>query len=243
MPLTTATACRILAWETAVFQARMARADVDSMVPAQLCDMMEWCRREAVRCLCCLVPVEAVETIRLLEAQGFYFVDLRLTLERSLADEPSSCQVSPAVIRLARSQDVPALRAIAAGSHVDGRFYHDPEVASGRASEFYAEWIEQSCGGTADAVLVADAGEPVGYLTLHREPEGAGRIGLFAVHRAVQGQGIGASLLQAGFAWCVSQGLERVWIVTQGRNLSAQRLYHQQRFRPYAAHLWYHKWW
>lgn len=243
MPLTMAPACRILPWETAVFQARMARADVDGMAPEQLRDMMAWCRREAVRCLCCLVPVEAVQTIRILEAQGFYFVDLRLTLERSLAETPSSCQVSPAVIRPAQSQDVPALRVMAAEGHGEGRFYHDPEVASDRASEFYAEWIEQSCGGTADAVLVADAGGPVGYLTLHREPEGAGRIGLFAVHRAVQGKGIGTSLLQGGFAWCVSQGLERVRVITQGRNLSAQRLYHQQGFCPQAAHLWYHKWW
>src|SRR5213079_3218991 len=87
-----------------------------------------------------------------------------------------------APLRLATEADIPALRAIARESHTDSRFYHDPRFGCDRAAALFETWIEKSCRGWADRVWVADAdGAPAGYVTIHREGNDAGRIGLLAV--------------------------------------------------------------
>ena len=77
-------------------------------------------------------------------------------------------------------------------------------------------WIERSCAGDADAVLVArDNGRDrrdgpdaraVAYVTCHLEPEGAGRIGLVAVSEEMRGRKLGARLLATSVAWFASRG-------------------------------------
>ena len=93
------------------------------------------------------------------------------------------------------------------------------------------------------AAALPEAGALRGYITASLAPGGEGRIGLFAVAGAAQGQGIGGRLVTAAFAWLAGRGAATVSVVTQGRNVRAQRIYQQFGMRTSSLELWYHRWW
>jgi dTDP-4-amino-4,6-dideoxy-D-galactose acyltransferase len=81
-----------------------------------------------------------------------------------------------------------------------------------------------------------------GYVTASAAAGGGGQIGLLAVAEAAQGQGAGGRLVSAALAWLDDRGAGPVRVVTQGRNLRAQRLYQRYGLRSQAVELWYHRW-
>jgi dTDP-4-amino-4,6-dideoxy-D-galactose acyltransferase len=48
--------------------------------------------------------------------------------------------------------------------------------------------------------------------------------------------------VNASLGWFAQHGCDRVQVVTQGRNLAAQRLYQRAGFLTADLKLWYHKW-
>jgi ribosomal protein S18 acetylase RimI-like enzyme len=127
-------------------------------------------------------------------------------------------------------------------NHRDTRFYYDGHFSQRECDTLYETWIERSCNGYTDAVLVAERDrQPAGYITcdLHGD---YGQIGLLGVGEAWQGQGIGQALIDAALHWFGERGIERVQVVTQGRNHRAQRAYQRRGFVSSEVQLWYHRW-
>jgi dTDP-4-amino-4,6-dideoxy-D-galactose acyltransferase len=218
-----------------------------------------WAAREGVECLYFLADAGDPRTARLAEESGFRLVDLRVTLERRGGFGVREAAAAAGVrVRPAAAADLPRLRRIAAASHHDSRFYSDPHFDRGRCDELYAIWIEKSCADPSGIVLVAEvaaaagrvqgaagggAAPPAGYITATLEPGGEGRIGLFAVGAEAQGRGVGGELIAAAFAWFAGRGADPVSVVTQGRNVRAQRLYQKAGMLTRSVELWYHRWW
>ena len=150
-------------------------------------------------------------------------------------------------MRPATAADLPRLCRIAAASHRDSRFYHDPHFDRRRCDALYAGWIETSCADPAGVVLVAaaadPAGPPAGYVTGTIGEDGAGRIGLFAVAANARGRGVGGALIAAVLDWFAGRSADPVSVVTQGRNVRAQRLYQRFGMRTRSVELWFHRWW
>lgn len=237
--------CELLPWDTAFFGVRIARATVSRLTPAVLEQILDWCRAQTVRCLYLLADVDDPQTARLAARAAFLDVGMRVTLEQ----QPTAHVARPSPVQEAvttrpvRGGDVPALKAIAAASYHDSRFFVDPHFTPAKATALFVTWIERSCcEGFADAVWIAErSGEPIGYVTCHLEPS-QGRIGLLGVHPGARGNGVGTLLVQASASWFCAHGVSRVSVVTQGDNRIAQRLYERNGFRPRAVHRWYHKW-
>jgi dTDP-4-amino-4,6-dideoxy-D-galactose acyltransferase len=140
-------------------------------------------------------------------------------------------------------EDVPNLRAIAGVSHRDSRFYFDTSFSEAECNALYETWIEKSCQGYAEAVLVAElAGRAVGYISLHLNEDGTGQIGLIAVSAEARGHGLGKKLINESLRWFASEGANNVVVVTQGRNLAAQRIYQRSGFTLTSVEVWYHRW-
>jgi ribosomal protein S18 acetylase RimI-like enzyme len=57
-----------------------------------------------------------------------------------------------------------------------------------------------------------------------------------------QGRGLGRQLIQAAIGFFERQAATRITVVTQGRNVRAQRLYQRCGFVTESLLLWYH-WW
>jgi ribosomal protein S18 acetylase RimI-like enzyme len=167
--------------------------------------------------------------------------------DAAAAGEPETTTGPPVRVRPATGTDLRRLRRIAAVSHRDSRFYHDRHFDRRRCDALYAGWIETSCADPAGVVLVAavadPAGPPVGYVTGTIGEDGEGRIGLFAVTPDARGRGVGGALVAAVLDWFAGRGADPVSVVTQGRNVRAQRLYQRFGMRTRSVELWFHRWW
>lgn len=229
--------CETLDWDSSFFGVPIARARTSRADAATCAGMLAWCEAHGIRCLYFLCPVHDPAAIHALEDAGFHLMDVRMTLERAVGAAADSSTTRPV-----RASDVEALRAIARTSHRDTRFHADPGFPADRSDELYATWIEKSCNGYADSVIVAERdGRPVGYVSLHATGS-SGRVGLMGVSTAWRRQGIGRELLTGAVAWLSSRGVERLSVATPGRNVAAQALYQSMGFRTSDVRLWYHRW-
>jgi ribosomal protein S18 acetylase RimI-like enzyme len=234
--------CRRLDWDSEFFARNIARVTADRLTEDTAAQARAWCECNRIDCLYFLADATDPTTVSAAENNGFHLVDVRLTLERQLKDIPPARPI-PGVIRLGTALDGPVLRTIASQSHRDSRFYQDPQFPRSRCDALYQTWIEKSLNGYAEAVLVAEfEGETVGYVSCHLPSPAAGQIGLFAVGPNARRRGLGQDLLRESLRWFASKGALRVTVVTQGRNISAQRTYQRCGFETQSLQLWYHRW-
>lgn len=233
--------CEYLEWDSTFFGLRIGRVFVNLLKPETRDQILEWGRQERIDCLYFLADSNDAETVRLAQEAQFVYVDSRVTLNCALT--PSLDRSRPESIRAVRPGDIPVLKRIAQKNHHDSRFYFDGHFRTEDCDRLYETWIEKSCNGYADSVLIAEAGEePVGYITCDLKPERKGQIGLLGVASERRGAGIGQGLIKASLGWFADQGVERVDVVTQGRNTGAQRAYQKCGFMTASVQLWFHRW-
>lgn len=181
-----------------------------------------------------LVDADSPEEAQAAEKRGFRLMDLRVTLDR-----PTAPFATP--VRRHHPADVDSLARIARVSHRNTRFYADPELDDTRCDDLYEMWLRLSCADWADLVLVHEhEGQPTGYVTLHLDGDTAS-IGLIAVDERRRRTGQGQALVLGAVDFAHSRGLLRVSVVTQGRNVRAQRLFQACGFRTAGTELWFHK--
>src|SRR5271157_3135956 len=234
--------CRRLDWDSEFFACNIARLTSERLTEDTTARARSWCECNRIDCLYFLADAADPTTVSLAENNGFRLVDIRLTLERHLKDVPPATPVAGA-IRVGTTLDGPVLRLIASQSHRDSRFYHDPHFPRSRCDALYETWIEKSLNGYAEAVLVAELeGKAVGYVSCHLPSPTTGQIGLFAVDSNARRMGLGHALVRESLRWFASKGALQVSVVTQGRNVSAQRMYQRCGFETQSLQLWYHRW-
>jgi dTDP-4-amino-4,6-dideoxy-D-galactose acyltransferase len=152
--------------------------------------------------------------------------------------------VSPEVVlRESRARDLDDLLPIAASVHTDSRFFVDPGVPRERASELFRLWLRRSMNHEiADVVFVGEVhGRAVSYLTAKLVGD-SGSVGLVGVGEAARGRGIGMGMVRRALEWFASRGAREVSVVTQSRNIMAQRVYQRCGFLSRATRLWFHRW-
>jgi dTDP-4-amino-4,6-dideoxy-D-galactose acyltransferase len=230
------TPCEFLQWDSEFFGVRVARLNGNLLTPELLAASENWCRAEAIDCLYFLAAADDAQTVAL--ASDFRFTDVQLRFERKLEQVVSASTD----VRPCRPGDLPELRAIAACSHRDSRFYYDGRFPPEKCDELFETWITRSAEGWADAVFtgVID-GVPAGYITCHIAGED-GSIGLTAVGEHARGRGLGGALVNAALGYFVSRGAKRALVVTQGRNIQSQRMYQKAGFITGSVRLWFHRW-
>lgn len=232
--------CQFLPWDSSFFRVSIARLLPQRLSPLSLAEALQWCGDHQIQCLYFLADPKHPETIELAEAHGFHLVDIRVTLARQT--EPSETAGSLG-IRLYQEGDLDCLKAIARRNHSDSRFFFDGRFPPDRAEALFEVWIERSCRGWAQAVFVVEInGVASGYTTCHVDQDGLGSIGLVGLAPQAQGRGLGAQLVGKAVSYFRREGVSRITVVTQGRNVRAQRLYQKCGFTTDSVMLWYHKW-
>jgi dTDP-4-amino-4,6-dideoxy-D-galactose acyltransferase len=237
--------CQFLEWDSDFFGCRIARVNGNYLDAQRVEDINAWCFAERIDCLYFLATADDQISILSAEENRFRLVDLRVTFEKQLSSDEihQKKTVSNIAIRLCKEDDIRALKGIAKVSYNDSRFYFDNNFPRHLCDALYETWIEKSCEGYADAVLVATIKDvPVGFITCTKLYEQSGEIGLVGVSVERQGMGIGHELLAASSTWFRSCGVKDVKVVTQGRNIKAQRLYQRHGFLAHSVQIWYHKW-
>jgi dTDP-4-amino-4,6-dideoxy-D-galactose acyltransferase len=232
--------CTYLEWDSNFFDLRIARLNRSRLDEITVAETLDWCTAHRIDCLYFLADSDHAPTSLLAEQNDFQLTDVRVTFERNLAPD-ESFKEDP-VVRPATEEDLPGLRKIASTMHRDTRFYFDVHFDRAKCDRLYATWIENSFRGFAQVVLVTEADKtPAAYLSGHFK-DGEAQIGLVGVSAQQQGRGLGTKLVQQFFAWSRHHDARRVTVVTQGRNLAAQRLYQRNGFVTASLQLWYHRW-
>jgi len=232
---------KILDWDSKFFGVSVASIQRSTIDQKELLTVLKLCEKERVECLYFLTGFEDVSTIKILEKSGFFLVDVKMTLEINLKD--INIKQPGHKTRISKESDIQVLKQIANNSYWETRFYFDNNFNKDKANELYQVWVENSCTGYADVVLVADEKEkPVGFISCHLRSDNKGSIGLVGVDQSMRGKGIGNDLLMASYRWFADQHIDTISVVTQARNIEAQRLYQSVGMKTRKVELWYHKW-
>ena len=233
--------CEFLDWDSKFFGIRIARVAGHRLDAERVAEIARAVRDQCINCLYFLAESER-DTIRLAERQGFQLINVRVTLAARVLSTYAGTWNDDGV-REAAPEDIPALREIAARSYTDSRFYQDGRFPAFLCDEMYRAWIEKSCHGYADIVLVAEQdGRPAGYICCHLQGDGSGQIGLMGANGGMKNQAVVRQLVHHALCWFQGREVRDVTVVTPGSNITAQRLYQRSGFLTRGTQLWYHLW-
>ncbi len=247
-PMTVTTEpCQFLQWDSDFFGFRIARVCDRHLSAADLGMVFTWCDANSVDCLYFLADSDDAGTIRLVEEHGFHLVEIRITYEGRLKNwnpETRPKANKRLIIRDLQPEDIGTLQEIAKNSYKDSRWYFDPRFSDETCQAYFQTWIKKSAEGNADFVLVAELeGELLGYISGNRERhESTGTFELTAVKEVSRGLGIGHELFASGLDWYLREGVDRILVNTQGRNIPTQRMIQRHGFISKSVQLYYHKW-
>ncbi len=194
-----AVVARPLDWDSRFFGLPMARIDYVLATAAAtredradvIAAACAAARQAGVQHLTARVDVADLDTLGVLEDQGFRTMDALVTyIMRPVKDPPREVRTVGG-IRHARPEDHAAIIDITREAYQGyrGRFHLDPHLSSARADELYVEWARQCVSGTmADIILVSEDsdGRLQGYLA-YRRRQPASSLGM-----PIYGGGLGA---------------------------------------------------
>ncbi|HEU0207773.1 MAG TPA: GNAT family N-acetyltransferase [Candidatus Udaeobacter sp.] len=187
---------------------------------------------------------DSAETTDLAHRLQFKFVDVRVRWCVGVHElnEPT---VKDFVLRTVCESDIAALQEIARQAHQDSRFFFDTNFSRTRAEDLFAAWIAKDYAGRADKVFTLEYGNsrPLGYVTcILNKGSRVGEIGLVGVAADFRRKGAGTTLISSALEWFQAAGAQKVFVVTQMRNIAAHRLYQASGFRIESVKVWYHRW-
>lgn len=220
----------LLAWDTEFWGLPVSKGEHSKAID-------DWAFQNTRGCLCLLIPASDVEDAHRAERNGARLVDVRVKFDRITAIG------GPSHARPFRPDEVDALASIARTAFRGvTRFYADPHFEDERCDDLYETWLRSSCEGWAQQVLTtSDRDGPLGFITLHVDGPDAS-IGLIAVAERARGKGLGVSLTRAAIDRAASAGATKISVVTQGRNVAAQRTFQHAGFQTCEVGLWFHSW-
>jgi dTDP-4-amino-4,6-dideoxy-D-galactose acyltransferase len=236
--------CQFLEWDSQFFGFPIGRVLPDQLHAAALTRILDWAKAREIRCLYCLCDFGDYDAVRSLEQNGFHLVDIRLTFETTLRKPiQEKAAASDCLIRRLQPSDMPTLQDLAQTSHTDSRFFFDRRFPRAQCGALYRQWLHRDAADTATTLFVADLhGKPAGYLSCRLESADTATISLLGIGEQARGRSIGKQLICAALDHAFNQGRQRMEVVTQGRNIAAQRLYQGVGFRTAALQTWFHRW-
>jgi dTDP-4-amino-4,6-dideoxy-D-galactose acyltransferase len=195
---------------------------------------------DGIQCLYHLVSADDVEALHAALAHGFSPYDVRIQFDRALA--PPAPREVPVKIRKAVPADEAVLLRLASETITATRFTVDHHFPRDRISHLYAAWVKRGLeSGDARRVLLAHPA--AGFVVCGIDSQNcAGEIELVAVAPGLEGHTIGQALLDEAHRIMMEAGCNETRVVTQGRNVAAQRLYQRLGYRTRTVAWWLHRW-
>lgn len=237
-----------LPWDSEFFGipiARLKTSRLDEALTPQLCQSA---REEGLKCLYFEADPDDAVTIASAEQNRFHLVDVRIVLEHRFKEQPEvpvlhDAHPDGSESGSPRAEDMAELSEIAAEIGHTSRFHFDKTFGPEACDRLYRLWIQRACEGHADAVIVArnvDRGVR-GVITCQRRGSVA-LIQLAGVKSSSRREGVGTQLVRMALDWARREHADTMEVVTQARNVQAQRLYQQMGFFTKSMSLYYHVW-
>jgi GNAT superfamily N-acetyltransferase len=175
-------------------------------------------------------PVERVNDLGLLTANGFRVIDTNVQLQRPAMDR----RPGAAACRFARPEDEPSVREIARTSFSQTRFHCDPRIPTAAANRVKEEWAANFFSGKrGDWMIVAeDSGRVAGFCQVLKasSPQGSVVIDLIAVARDSRGRGLARAMIEHAAVACLDRPVPLI-VGTQLANVVSLAMYTSLDFR------------
>lgn len=224
-----------LDWDSQFFGMKIGRYEADVLTVDILNKLLTEKEVHRYQLVYLFVKQVSKDVLCFLEKAGISPVDNKVTYGREFSDGVDF----PPKISSYQGDLTPELLQLALDSGHKSRFKQDKRLAP-YYDALYSLWIEKSLSGQmADVVFVYKDQDIRGFVTL-KSNGGVGKIGLIAVKNALQGQGIGAALMDAALHWCHANQLNACEVVTQMDNIGACGLYEKKGYQVLRTELVYH---
>jgi len=232
-----------LEWDSNFHGYNVAYLSCMHLTPNILWQIEKFIKRENIRLVEYLCNCHDRSSVLSAEENGFHFVDIRLSYRMKIQDK-THCSLGNFLFRKADEHDIPVLQAISKYIYEDSRYFFDNNFDREKVYEFYQGWVQKGVLGQYDdeCWCLCDKDLPVAFCTIRYKDSKAAAIGLVGVDVDYQSNGLGKKIMYYMFNMLIDKGIQDVFVVTQGRNYAAQRLYQSVGFRTHATQLWYHKW-
>lgn len=232
-----------LKWDSSFFGYNVAYLSCMHLTQNILYQVEKFIIEENIRLVEYLCNCHDRRSVLSAEENGFHFVDIRLSYRTTIKDK-TNCSLGRFLFRRAEEYDIPALRAISKYIYKDSRYFFDGNFNREKISEFYQGWVQKGVLGQYDdeCWCLCDKDLPVAFCTIKYKVYKTAAIGLVGVDKNYLSKGLGQTIMHSMFNMLMNKGIQDVFVVTQGRNYPAQRLYQRVGFRTYLTQLWYHKW-
>lgn len=221
-----------LGWESDFFQMNCAEVPegTSQALDIRMFERFDWVQARR--------GVDDTKSIRSLEKAGFFLEDLRITFSKMLSH---NCDTSKNDTFQASRSDIEAVRQISKSAFVEySRFVS--LVGAAKTANFYEAWAENAILGTHDdlcRVIKIDE-ECVGFVTLKCFKDGKSRIGLIGVVDRYKNRGIGKKLIASIENSALDLGCQEVAVVTEGKNIPAQRFYIRNGYNIDCIEYWHY---
>jgi ribosomal protein S18 acetylase RimI-like enzyme len=178
------------------------------------------------------IDTSDVSQMRALSVNGFYVVDVNVTLE---LDQPQPMAQNPAItVATHQPGDSDAVLDIAGSAFRYSRFHLDPELGQVAADHVKREWMANYVNGSRgeDLLIARLDGRVAGFLAVIGSGPADARvraIDLVAVDRAAQGRGVGVALVDA-FVSRFAGSSKSLQVGTQVANAPSLGLYQKLGF-------------
>jgi GNAT superfamily N-acetyltransferase len=223
-----------LAWDSRLFKKKIGELIPVSRGTAHIRDALEKAKKDGYNYITYRTNSQDTMFIRLLETFGFYLTDIGviLMLKTDVFFQEKSRRGSKyrESLKIAAHDDIPMLRHLVKSLFLESRFYNDPFFTKDEADKLYEAWIENSVKGEVSDIVycVPDTG----FITCKKSGGNSGEIVLIGIKKGLRGRGIGQALMEEAIRWFKKQGVTRISVRTQLRNLSALNFYVNLGFLP-----------
>ena len=238
----------ILDFDTDLFGFKIGKLTTRQLSCEKAKQVVEHCRADGIKCLYAELDIDDYVTLDAAGQNGFVMTDVRVVLEKNISDlngDKRSIVEGYCIDKQTGNADEQALEQLAKEMSRVSRFAFDKKMPENASDKLYVIWVKNSVAkAQADEVYVArelKTKKPVGIITCKKKSQ-HGEIVLLGVNKEHTRKGIASVMLNQACCYFKDSGLNKVTVATQGKNLSALRLYQKNGFFVCEISAVFHLW-
>jgi len=239
---------QVLDFDTQLFGFKVGKF-MDSRISSEkAAEIIRECKSNNIKCIYADLDINDFVSLGTAVKYGFVISDIRVIFEKDLTNFENNYERKLrdyGIDDIVKDEDLPYLEILSKELSLTSRFEFDNNFPKGSAERLYKLWMVNSINKrVADKTFIAreiKSQNAVGVITCKKNSD-YGEIILFVVSKEHKGKGLGTFILNRTFHFFKENSIKKVRVVTQARNIPAQRLYQKNGFLTCATSVLFHLW-
>ena len=237
---------RVLKWDTKFWRKKTATIFTPIINKKVIKRILIFIKENKIKFCSFLCNSNHADSVSLAELNKFKLTDIRLTFEKDIKLVKKIKKNKDYNFSLASKKNIKELEQIVNNIYQSSRYYYDINFNQIKVNDYYKDWIKKSVLGLFDDYCLILNNEKenriIGFVSLKINDDNSASIGLIGVNKIFEGKGYGNIIIKNLFYHLYLKKIKKLYVVTQGRNIRAQRLYQKNDFIIKSSGIWYHKW-